>query len=178
MLSKQVVWNFVFANEISCADVLKAWRFCSAAYEWYKDFKSRLILIEDLPRSGRPATSNSDENVKKVKEMMLEIQHTSLRKIVSGLGVGYETTRHIRRKDDCWVFLIHKTHNYWWSNLGLLVSRDNNCSSGASKTSGSQKKTECDERAEGYFLVIEYHSLFDCKEKSNYVVTLVCFFIT
>jgi len=48
-----------------------------------------------LPRSGRPSTSNTDENVKKVKEMVLENRHTSLREISSELGIAYGTAQHI-----------------------------------------------------------------------------------
>ncbi|XP_032682930.1 protein GVQW3-like [Odontomachus brunneus] len=65
------------------------------AYEWYKDFKSGRIVVEDLPRSGRPSTSNTDENVKKVKEMVLENRHTSLREMSSELGIAYGTAQHI-----------------------------------------------------------------------------------
>ena len=38
-------------------------------------------MVEDLPCFGRPSTSNTDENVKKVKEMVLENRHASLREL-------------------------------------------------------------------------------------------------
>ena len=34
-------------------------------YEWFSRFKNEEMSIEDQPRSGRPATSRSDENVDK-----------------------------------------------------------------------------------------------------------------
>uniref|UniRef100_T1IC57 Mos1 transposase HTH domain-containing protein n=1 Tax=Rhodnius prolixus TaxID=13249 RepID=T1IC57_RHOPR len=38
-------------------------------YEWYKRFQDGRENIEDDERPGRPSTSTTDENVKKVKEM-------------------------------------------------------------------------------------------------------------
>ena len=38
-------------------------------------------MVEDLPCFGRPSTSNTDENMKKVKEMVLENRHASLREL-------------------------------------------------------------------------------------------------
>ena len=35
-------------------------------YEWFSRFKNGEMSIEDQPRSGRPATSRSDENVDKI----------------------------------------------------------------------------------------------------------------
>ncbi|XP_053947783.1 protein GVQW3-like [Anastrepha ludens] len=65
------------------------------AYEWYKDFKSGRTVVEDLPCSGRPPTSNTDEKVKKMKEIVLENRHTSLREIYSELGISYGTAQPI-----------------------------------------------------------------------------------
>ena len=36
-------------------------------YEWFSRFKNGEMSIEDQPRSGRPATSSSDENVDKIQ---------------------------------------------------------------------------------------------------------------
>ena len=102
-VEQRVCLKFCVANEISCSDALKMLQKAfgesalsrTRAYEWYKDFKSGRTVVEDLPRSGRPSTSNTDENVKKVKEIVLENRHTSLREISSELGISYGTAQHI-----------------------------------------------------------------------------------
>uniref|UniRef100_T1HJG0 Mos1 transposase HTH domain-containing protein n=1 Tax=Rhodnius prolixus TaxID=13249 RepID=T1HJG0_RHOPR len=40
-------------------------------YEWYKRFQDGRENVEDDERPGRPRTSTTDENVKKVKEMVM-----------------------------------------------------------------------------------------------------------
>jgi len=40
-------------------------------YEWYKRFQEGRKNVEDDERSGRPSTSTTDENVEKVKEMVM-----------------------------------------------------------------------------------------------------------
>ena len=69
------------------------------AYKWYSAFKSGRDMVEDLPRSGRPSTS-STENVKrrdfaKVKEMVTETRYLSLREIAAELSVSHESIRNI-----------------------------------------------------------------------------------
>ena len=65
------------------------------AYEWYSAFKSGRDLVEDLPRSGWPSTSLTEINIAKVKEMVTENRHLSLREIAAELSVFHESTRTI-----------------------------------------------------------------------------------
>ena len=62
---------------------------------WYKDFKSGRTMIEDLPLSGRPSTTNTEENVEKVKEIVLENRFISLRKLASELNLAYVIAQYI-----------------------------------------------------------------------------------
>ena len=62
------------------------------AYEWYSAFKSGRDVVEDLPRSGRPSTSLAEVNIAKVKEMVTENRHLSLREIAAELSVSHEST--------------------------------------------------------------------------------------
>ena len=41
--------------------------------------------MEDLPHSGRPSTSSTEVNIAKVKEMVTENRHLSLREIAAKL---------------------------------------------------------------------------------------------
>ena len=57
----------------------------TGAFEWYKAFKEGREIVEDMLRSGRPSTSPTDENLEKVKEIVLNNRHCCLR--YSGLIV-------------------------------------------------------------------------------------------
>jgi hypothetical protein len=48
-------------------------------YEWYKAFKSGRDMMEDLPCSGRPSTPATEVNIAKVKEIVTENPHSTLR---------------------------------------------------------------------------------------------------
>ena len=69
------------------------------AYDWYSTFKSGRAVVEDLPRSGRPSTSLTKVNIAKVKEMVIENCHLSLRYIAAEQSVSHESIRTIL--NDC-----------------------------------------------------------------------------
>ena len=48
-------------------------------------------MVEDLPHSGRPSTSSIEVNIAKVKEMVTETRHLSLREIATELSVSHES---------------------------------------------------------------------------------------
>ena len=52
-----------------------------------------------MPRSGRPSTSSTEVNIAKVKEMVTENRHLSLREIAAELSVSHESIRSIL--NDC-----------------------------------------------------------------------------
>jgi DNA-directed RNA polymerase sigma subunit (sigma70/sigma32) len=56
-------------------------------------------VVEDLPRSGRSSTSSTEVNIAKVKEMVTENRHLSLREIAAELSVSHESIRTIL--NDC-----------------------------------------------------------------------------
>ena len=55
--------------------------------------------MEDLPRSGRPSVSSTEVNIAKVKEIVTENRHLSLREISAQLSVSHESIRTIL--NDC-----------------------------------------------------------------------------
>ena len=93
----------IVKNGISCAESLKILQRAydesilskTRAYEWYSAFKSGRDVVEDLPRSGRPSTSSTEINIAKVKEIVTENHHLSLREIVAELSVSHESIRTI-----------------------------------------------------------------------------------
>ncbi|XP_018371295.1 PREDICTED: putative uncharacterized protein FLJ37770 [Trachymyrmex cornetzi] len=105
-VEQRVCLKFCVANEISCADALKmlqkAYGDCSLSksqvYEWYKFFKDGREIVEDLPRSGRPLTSNTDKNIDKVKKIVLANRHVSDKEIASTLSISSGSVHHILTK--------------------------------------------------------------------------------
>ena len=69
------------------------------AYEWYSAFESGRDVVEDFPRSDRPSASSTKVNIGKVKEMVTENRHLSLKKIAAELSVSHESIRTIL--NDC-----------------------------------------------------------------------------
>ena len=55
--------------------------------------------MKDLPRSSRHSTSLTEVNIAKVKEMVTENRHLSLREIASELSVSHKSVRTIL--NDC-----------------------------------------------------------------------------
>ncbi|XP_037931402.1 protein GVQW3-like [Teleopsis dalmanni] len=65
------------------------------AYEWYKSFKEGREVIKDLPRSGRPSTSNTEENVAKNKKIVLEDLRMTKNVIALDLNILNGPVHHI-----------------------------------------------------------------------------------
>ena len=70
--------------------------------------------MEDFPSSGRPSTSVTEVNIAKVKEMVAENRHLSLRKIVPEIR---------RKKADLWkenLLILH--HDNGTSHKAIIVN--------------------------------------------------------
>lgn len=102
-IEERVCVKFCVSNEISCAKTLEMLKKTfgdstmskTQVYDWYKSFKEGREEVNDLPRSGRPSTSSTEENVDKIKQMVLENRHYSLREIALEMNMSHETARHI-----------------------------------------------------------------------------------
>ncbi|CAK1588500.1 unnamed protein product [Parnassius mnemosyne] len=74
IVEQRVCLKFCVSNDISCGESLKMLRntygeSCiskTRAYEWYKAFKEGREVVVDLPRSGRPSTATTKENIDKI----------------------------------------------------------------------------------------------------------------
>ena len=53
--------KIAFGEEATCS---------TQTYEWWKRFKEGRTSVDDDPRSGRPSTSKTDDNVEKVREVI------------------------------------------------------------------------------------------------------------
>ena len=43
----------------------------SRVYEWFSRFKRDDMSLEDQPRSGRPSTRRTDENIQKIRDVIM-----------------------------------------------------------------------------------------------------------
>ena len=106
-IEHRICLKFCIENGISCTESLKMLQKAygestlskTRAYEWYNAFKSGRDMVEDLPRFGRPSTSSTEVNIAKVREVVTENRHLSLREIVVELSVSHESIRTIL--NDC-----------------------------------------------------------------------------
>ncbi len=57
-------------------------------FDWYKSFKDGRTSLENLPHDRRPATSINEENVEKVKKIVLENRRVTEREIASELNIS------------------------------------------------------------------------------------------
>ena len=61
----------------------------------YKDFKCSHTVVEDLPFSILESAANTEGNVNKVKEIVLEKHYISLRELTNEFNFGYRTAQYI-----------------------------------------------------------------------------------
>ncbi|XP_029174521.1 uncharacterized protein LOC114943111 [Nylanderia fulva] len=64
-------------------------------YKWYKLFQEGLENVNDEPRSGRPSTSKTDENVQEVKEIVLKNRRITIREIADDLNISFGSCQSI-----------------------------------------------------------------------------------
>ncbi|PNF34372.1 hypothetical protein B7P43_G15323 [Cryptotermes secundus] len=56
-------------------------------FEWFSRFKNGEMSIDDKPRSGRPSTARTHENVEKIREIIKEDRRRTIEEIVELSGV-------------------------------------------------------------------------------------------
>jgi transposase len=61
----------------------------STIKRWAADFKRGRESIEDDPRSGRPKTSTTDDQVEAIHRTVLDDRRLSIRQIANIVGVSY-----------------------------------------------------------------------------------------
>ena len=63
----------------------------TAVYKWVKRFSEGRESVTDEERSGRPATSRTEENIAKVRQIMRENHQLAVRSIAEQVNIGRET---------------------------------------------------------------------------------------
>ena len=64
-------------------------------FEWHKRFVEGRKDVEDDPKSGRPCTSTTDTNIKKVWQLVRSDRRLTIRVIANEVGMDKETVRTI-----------------------------------------------------------------------------------
>ncbi|GFV71222.1 hypothetical protein TNCV_2429691 [Trichonephila clavipes] len=64
-------------------------------YEWFTRYREGLGCASDKTRSGRPATSISDENIEKVRKSISKDRRLTVRMIADEQQVNRESMRQI-----------------------------------------------------------------------------------
>ncbi|PNF41442.1 hypothetical protein B7P43_G13789 [Cryptotermes secundus] len=60
-------------------------------FEWFSHFKNGEMSIDDKPRSGRPSTARTHENVEKIREIIKEDRRRTIEEIVELSGVTWSS---------------------------------------------------------------------------------------
>jgi len=71
----------------------------TAVYKWVKSFYEGIESVTDEERSGRPATSRTEENVAKTRQIVRENRRLTVKTIVEQVNIDRETVRKILTED-------------------------------------------------------------------------------
>jgi len=64
-----------------------------AVYKWVKRFSVGRESVTDEEKSGRPATSRTEENIAKIRQILREKRRLTVRSIAEQVNIDGETVR-------------------------------------------------------------------------------------
>jgi len=71
----------------------------TAFYKWVKRFSEGRESVSEEERSGRPATSRTEENIAKVRQIVRENRRLTVRNIAEHVNIDREIVRKILTED-------------------------------------------------------------------------------
>jgi len=71
----------------------------TAVYKSVKRFSEGIKSVTEEERSGRPATSRTEENIAKVRQILRENRRLTVRSIAEQVNIDRETVRNILTED-------------------------------------------------------------------------------
>jgi len=71
----------------------------TAVYKWVKRFSEGRESVTGEETSGRPATSRTEENIAKLRQILREIRRLTVRSIAEQVNIDRETVRKTLTED-------------------------------------------------------------------------------
>lgn len=71
----------------------------SNVFIWFNRFKNGRESVEDEPRSGRPSTSKTDDNVVKVRDLVRSDRRLTIREMSDELNLSFYAVQSILTED-------------------------------------------------------------------------------
>lgn len=104
---QRICLKFCVSNKIPCVEAYNMLKKAfgdsclskTRVYDWYKEFKEGRKDVQDLSRSGRPATASTNENIEKIKSTVNNDPSISIREIAKVLRMSHATVHNILTQD-------------------------------------------------------------------------------
>ena len=100
-IEQRVCLKFCVSNGITATESSKMSQKCfmestlSQVFEWHKALSEGREVVKNLPHASRPSSSVNDDNIEKVKKIMLENRRIGIRGVAETLNISYRSTQHI-----------------------------------------------------------------------------------
>ena len=100
---QRVCLKFCVSNGITANESLKMLQKCfeqsnisiTQVFERHRAFSEGCEVVENLPHASRPSTSVNDDNIEKVKKIVIENRHVGIKEVAEALNISYGSTEHI-----------------------------------------------------------------------------------
>ena len=100
-IEQRVCLKFCVSNGITATESLKILQKCfgesilsrTQVFEWHKAFSE---VVENLPHASRQSTSVNDDNIEKVKKIVLENRRVGIREVAEALNTSYTGLQNMR----------------------------------------------------------------------------------
>ena len=124
-MDQRIRIKFRYKNGIKCSNVLKILNIASGesamsktrVYERYKRFPDGLENIDDDEGPGQPSTSTTDENMEKVKGMIMSDWQIANREVADDVGISigscHEIFSHVLGMKRVSALTLHCLLNFW-----------------------------------------------------------------
>ena len=100
-IEQRVCLKFCLSNGIKATKLLKMLQKCfrestlsrTQVYEWHKAFSEGREVVENLPDASCPSASVNDDNIEKVKKILLENRRVGIREVAEAFNISYGSTQ-------------------------------------------------------------------------------------